>query len=82
MTESHCVYIIQSNSSKRYYTGVSNDLMRRLEQHNQGENISTKNRGPWFLVWQSILMSKSEALQLERKIKKRGASRFLSDLSL
>ena len=71
------VYIIQSEKSSRYYTGMSNNVERRLEQHNLGFNKSTKNKGPWKLVYSSDQLIKSDALKLERKIKKSGAKRFM-----
>lgn len=73
------VYILYSHKWRRHYVGYSNDISRRLEQHNAGLNTSTRNGTPWILFWQSNEMHKKEALQLERKIKKRGVTRFLKD---
>ncbi len=74
------VYILQSQSNKRYYTGVSHNPDLRLIYHNNGMNKSTKNKGPWIIIWTSNFIEQSEALRLEKKIKKRGAARFLNDL--
>ena len=30
-------YVIQSRKSKRWYTGSTNDLRKRLNQHNKGK---------------------------------------------
>lgn len=73
------VYILKSESTGRYYTGISSDPDNRLEMHNKGLNTSTKNKGPWVRIWLSESMSKAEALILERKIKSRGAGRFLAE---
>ncbi|MBO6535494.1 MAG: GIY-YIG nuclease family protein [Balneolaceae bacterium] len=75
------VYILYSESKAKYYTGYSEDTKKRLIQHNLGETRSTKSGIPWVQVWQSQAMTKTEALLLERKIKKRGAKRFLEDES-
>lgn len=77
----HFVYILKSDTSGRYYTGMSNDPEVRLKHHNLGMNASTKHGIPWKRVWVSIAMPKSAALQLEKKVKKRGAARFLTDTS-
>jgi putative endonuclease len=40
------VYILQSKKNNRFYIGSTNDIDRRLEQHNKGLVISTKNIRP------------------------------------
>ena len=50
-------------------------------EHNSGETKSIRNGIPWEVVWQTQLPSRAEAMQLESKIKKRGAKRFLEDLA-
>ena len=45
------VYILKC-SDDSYYTGSTNNLERRLEQHNQGEGANhTKNRLPVKLIY-------------------------------
>ncbi|NOS93874.1 MAG: GIY-YIG nuclease family protein, partial [Cyclobacteriaceae bacterium] len=63
------------------YTGSTQDLENRLLEHNSGETKSIKHGIPWEVVWKTLLPSRAEAMQLEIKIKKRGAKRFLEDLS-
>ncbi len=46
------VYIIR-NPTGRLYIGLSDDIGRRLTQHNSGVSKWTRHRGPWELVWQS-----------------------------
>ncbi len=79
MGDLYKVYILQSRTKNRFYTGYSDSLARRLDQHNQGKTPSTKYGIPWKLIWESDFLSKTEALKLERKIKKRGARRFIKD---
>ena len=64
------VYIIQSQSSKRYYIGVTSDVAQRIRHHNSGANASTKNKGSWFLVYKEIFRDKKLAWKRERQIKK------------
>jgi len=77
------VYIIQSQSTGRFYCGYSSDPQRRLRQHNDPEYQLSKTtkrfKGPWKLVHTMECADRSEAMILERKIKKRGISRFLSN---
>jgi putative endonuclease len=77
------VYILQSESTGRYYCGQTNDLDRRIREHNDPASYSAKTTkrflGPWRLIWSKSFDSRSEAMMLERSIKKRGMSRFLEE---
>ena len=65
----------------RFYVGMTSDFKQRLTSHNLGRNTSTKNGVPWIKVWLSNSFDlKHDALFFERKIKKRGAQRFLDEL--
>ncbi|MBI3123646.1 MAG: GIY-YIG nuclease family protein [Ignavibacteriales bacterium] len=72
-------YILFSHSTNRFYVGHTNNISRRLLEHNSGVNKSTKSGSPWVLVFTREFDSKSEAISLEMKIKKRGISRFLNN---
>ena len=74
-------YILKSLKHGRYYTGHTDDLDERLKQHNNGETRSTKSGIPWERVFERECASRAEAMQLEKKIKKRGAKRFLDDIA-
>jgi len=63
------VYVLQSESTKRFYTGFTADLEQRVGQHNSGVTKSTKNRGPWKLVYTEKYDSRAEAMGRERALK-------------
>ncbi|MEC3908225.1 GIY-YIG nuclease family protein [Tamlana sp. 2201CG12-4] len=71
------VYILFSSSLNRYYVGHTNNFEKRLSTHNSGGKKYTSKGRPWILVKKYICITRSEAMQLERKIKKRGIKRFL-----
>ena len=58
---------------------MTSNLEQRMEAHNLGLNTSTKSGKPWKLIYSTQVETKALALQLERKIKKRGAQRYLND---
>ncbi len=62
------VYVIQ-NEQGRFYIGLSENAVSRLQQHNAGVSKWTKSRGPWTLVWTSLQMHLSEARGLENLLK-------------
>jgi putative endonuclease len=63
------VYVIESESSGRYYIGQTGNLEERLERHNKGRVKSTKGRGPWKLKYYFELKTRREAVSLEQKLK-------------
>ena len=77
---SYYVYIIYSEKLQKFYTGISEDLQKRLDAHLKGISDYTKKSSDWVLIWNIILPTKRDALRLERKIKKRGAKRYLDDI--
>jgi len=53
------------------YTGVSNDVDKRIIKHNSGNGAKyTRINGPVTLVYTSEQLSKSEALKREAQIKR------------
>jgi putative endonuclease len=74
-------YIIQSIETGRYYIGSTSNISDRLKRHQENRSKATKGRGPWYLVFRQLFPTRSEAMILEFKIKKRGAKRFLEDLN-
>ena len=74
-------YILQSVTSGLYYTGSTNDLEDRIQRHQNNGNKATKGKGPWALIYSETFRTRSEAFNRELKIKKRGAGRYLKDLS-
>jgi len=73
------VYILHSEKRSRYYVGQTANIENRLKRHNLGHVPSTKRGTPWILVMQIEVLSRSEAVILEKKIKRRGAKRYLDN---
>jgi len=77
------VYVIESISTKRRYVGQTGDLKRRLEEHNSPDHnpvkYTTKQAGPWRLVYQEQYPSRSEAIKREHWLKLRTGRRWLND---
>ena len=66
-------YIIESESTGKFYIGHTDNLDRRLAQHNDplyhGSKTTKKFPGPWKLVYQESYISRSEAVVRERQLK-------------
>ena len=74
------VYILQSQKKGIFYRGVSNNLTRRFEEHNNGFEKATKAYKPWNLVWFTTKETKSDALKLEKKLKNLGTQKRIISL--
>ncbi|MBI2065803.1 MAG: GIY-YIG nuclease family protein [Candidatus Zambryskibacteria bacterium] len=74
------VYIIQSKKDRKFYTGITNNLERRLHEHNKGKTstLSTMNRGPFELIYSEHAIDRRTARARERFLKS-GAGREFRD---
>ena len=63
------VYFLKSIRKKWYYVGSTNDLERRINEHNVGKVRSTKGYMPLTLVYTKICISEAEARSFERRVK-------------
>ena len=64
------VYILRSEArSEQFYTGLSNDLRRRLTEHNALKVAHTSKYAPWALVHYSAFVDRSKAVAFERYLK-------------
>ena len=63
------VYIIYSQKCDIYYIGHTNNLIDRLNRHNQNRNKFTSGKGPWEFIIFHRCHTKSEAYRLELKLK-------------
>ena len=62
-------YIIRSLKDNKYYIGYTNNLERRLQDHNRGKTQAVKYRGPFILVYREEYATKIEAARREKQIK-------------
>ena len=69
-------YILWSTTARRFYIGVTEDVSKRLSDHNSGISKWTKRyAGSWELVWQRKLDSLGEARKLENLLKRQKGGR-------
>jgi len=55
------VYALRSLIKNYIYVGMTNDIERRVHEHNNGENSSTKAYKPFILIY-------AEGIRLELKL--------------
>ncbi|HIP48757.1 MAG TPA: GIY-YIG nuclease family protein [Lutibacter sp.] len=74
------VYILHSTSFKHTYTGMTQDVDKRLFQHNLGQNKSTKAYTPWVIIHVEEFNTRDQARKREKYLKSGVGREFISDL--
>ncbi len=70
LTPQYYLYILMCNDGT-YYTGITSELERRIEEHNTSPKGAkyTRSRRPLHLVYHEVCLDKSSALKREKAIK-------------
>lgn len=73
------VYILESLKDGNKYTGYTENLRSRFEQHNKGEVQTTKNRRPLKLIYFEECINRDDALRREKYLKTHYGKMFLKN---
>ncbi len=73
------LYILQ-NDKDSFYIGTTNNLERRLHQHNGGQSKYTKYKGSWKVVYTEYFETRSEAMKREYYLKSQKSKSFIQEL--
>jgi len=73
------IYVIQSKKDKRFYTGFTENLRKRFYEHNSGKVSSTKNRGPFELIYYEACLNEQDAIAREKYLKSGMGKRYLKN---
>ena len=71
------VYVLRSLRDKKFYTGYTENLKRRLTAHLSGGVPATSNRRPLELVYYEACLSQKDALRREKYLKTTWGKRYL-----
>jgi len=74
------VYAIKSITRNNIYVGMTDNIDRRLKQHNGGENRSTKVYAPFTLIYTETFATRPEARTREKYLKGGTGKEFLKSL--
>jgi predicted GIY-YIG superfamily endonuclease len=75
----HYVYILVSeNEPDRHYTGLTDDLGKRLESHNSGQCAHTAKYRPWRLETAIAFRYREKAAAFEHYLKSHSGRAFAS----
>ncbi len=63
-------YLLKSEKKDAFYIGFTDNLDKRLEKHNRGEVYWTKRYIPWKIIYYEAYLSKEDALNREKQLKR------------
>lgn len=63
------IYCLESEKCDELYFGFTKDLKRRLKEHNQKLNFSTKRCAPWKLIYYEACLNEKDAKRREKYLK-------------
>ena len=75
------LYILRSQSTGRFYVGHTENLTKRIFEHNSNRTPSIKNRGPWELFYSETYDTRRQAARRERQIKSMKSRLFIESLA-
>jgi len=70
-------YVLLSKKDGKFYTGCTNNLRKRLEEHNKGQVQSTKHRIPLDLIYYEACIYREDAYRRERYLKTGKGKRYI-----
>jgi len=63
------VYLLRSRKNNSIYIGCTSNLYKRLQEHREGRNYSTKKLLPVELIYFEAYKSKEDAFRREKHLK-------------
>lgn len=73
------VYVLESDKDSFWYTGCTNNLNKRLKEHNSGKVYATKSRQPLRFIYCEISLNKFDAFQREKYLKSGMGKRYIKN---
>ena len=71
------VYVIKCQSTGKNYTGMAEDEIERLAEHNAGKSKFTSGFGPWVLIYTEVHPDWESARKREKYLKSAAGRRFI-----
>jgi len=74
------VYVITSKIRKYIYVGITNNLVRRIDEHNKGYNKTTRAYRPFELILTEKYKTRTAARRREKYLKSGIGKEFLKKI--
>ncbi|MBI2524248.1 GIY-YIG nuclease family protein [Candidatus Peregrinibacteria bacterium] len=70
------VYVLESENQTHWYVGITDDIARRLAEHNTGQSIHTNKYRPWNVRSYVAFEDEMKARAFERYLKSHSGRAF------
>ncbi len=71
------IYVLRSDKDKKLYSGYSDNLKRRFDDHNKGKVDSTRSRTPFTLIYYEAYINQQDATTREKFFKTQWGRNYL-----
>ena len=79
MDKFYYTYVLQSEKDGLFYTGFTNNLNRRIQEHNDCKVASTRKRTPFPLIYWEGCIDLNDATKREKYLKSSWGKRYLKN---
>ena len=73
------VYVLYSETFKKHYVGMTENLQNRLKEHNQGKSTFTKAYVPWKIIYVESTQNFKEGRLREIYLKSTAGKKFVKN---
>jgi putative endonuclease len=74
----HCVYLLECQDDKSWYIGQTNDLKKRLKDHQSGNGCrTTALKKSWKLIYCEFYVNHEDAIGREKFLKSGSGYKYL-----
>ena len=77
LVKMYFTYVLKSKKDNKLYIGCTNNIKVRIEKHNKGQVMSTKDRRPLELLYFEACLNKQSAYKREKYFKTGFGRKFL-----
>ena len=77
MDKFYYVYVLLSKKDGNFYIGFTDDLKKRLDEHNKGRVPSTKKRTPLILIYYEACLNQKDAVEREKELKSTWGGKYI-----
>ena len=74
------VYVIKSITHDNRYVGSTNNIPKRINEHNLGKCRYTSGRKPWELIYQEEYLTRNKATKREKFLKSGQGRKYLNQI--
>jgi len=77
--EPYYVYVLSSLLDESWYIGYSQNLDKRLTEHNSGKTVTTNRKKTWRIIYYEVSYNKEDAISREKYLKSGMGRRYLKN---